>query len=261
MPVNYGGWGFPLRTRLTLIAGFLLLAASQSALPQEYLLPNAPGKAELTGACESCHGIKTILKYKRSPRQWNEIVEEMIKEGASINDDQKKAIIAYLDAHLGQANDYIPQPPLLRGPGPGLTLALEAAETARNACRAKGLHTTTLVVDSAGTTVVLLTDDGVTPNTQLAAASKAATVLKYKESSGAVMKRMNSDPELVAETKDDPAVGEVLRGGLPITAKGELLGAIAVAGAQGPEDTDERCAQAGLDRIRTDLERTASGLR
>src|SRR5580698_3680138 len=101
-----------------------LLVAGQSALAQEYLLPDAPGKTEITGACESCHGIMETLKHKRSPRQWDEVIRQMIADGADVNEDQRKSILAYLDAYRSQPNDYVPEPPPLQGVGPGLSLAL-----------------------------------------------------------------------------------------------------------------------------------------
>jgi len=68
------------------------------------------------------------------------------------------------------------------------------------------------------------------------------------------MERLNSNPALAAQLKNDPEIGEVRQGGLPISIKGELIGAIAVAGAFGPANTDEICAQAGLDRIAAKLQ-------
>ncbi len=40
----------------------------------------------------------------------------------------------------------------------------------------------------------------------------------------------------------------VLRGGLPISSAGEVIGAIGVGGAPGG-DLDEACAKAGVDEI------------
>ena len=245
----------PLRTRLALVLSVLsLLAAPTDVLAQNYLLPNAPGKAEVVGACESCHGVMTIVHAgKRSPRQWDNIMQEMARQGMAITDDQGKSIVSFLNTYFGQAMDFV-RPPEPRAPGPGMDLALEAAETAEKACQANGRQVTTLVVDSAGTTIVLLTGNGISPITQAVAATKVATVLKFKKPSGVVMRHLNGDPALVAEIKSDPEIGEVLPGGLPITVNGdEIIGAIAVSGALGRADTDEVCARAGLERIASRL--------
>lgn len=230
-----------------------MLTAAKGALAQDYLLPNAPGKTVVIGACETCHGVMTVVTHKRSPHQWDQVIRQMIGIGASISEDQKKSVTAYLNTYFGQSKDYVPQPAPLRGPGPGILLALEAATTAQEFCRTEGHQVTTLVVDSVGTPIVLLMGDGVSTITQAIAATKTATVLRFKQSSGVVMKRLDSDPVLVALTKNDPEIGEVRQGGLPIVRRGELVGAIAVAGAFGPADTDEKCAQAGLDRIASRL--------
>lgn len=243
-----------MRIHLALVVGALApLAVSTGVLAQDYLLPNAPGKKELAGACESCHGIETIARHKRSPHQWDEMVQLMIQRGAPVTDAQKQVMLTYLKTYFAQDSDYIPQPAPFRGRGPGLALALEAAETAQKACADKGLKSTALVVDSLGNTIVLLTGDGMQPINGAIAATKTAAVLKFKEPSGVTMRRMNSDPELVEEVRHDPAIGQVLQGGLPITVKGELVGAIALSGAYGPADTDEKCAQAGLDKIASRL--------
>jgi uncharacterized protein GlcG (DUF336 family) len=243
-----------LRIHLALVlAALALLAAPKGASAQDYLLPNAPGKKELTDGCEFCHGIEAIARHKRSPKQWDDVVQLMIQRGASVTDEQKQVMLTYLKTYFAQDADYVPQPAPFRGRGPTLALALEAAETAQKACQDKGLKTTTLVVDSLGNTIVLLTGDGMQPINGAIAATKAAAVLKFKEPSGVTMKRMDSEPELVEEVRHDPAIGQVLQGGLPITANGELIGAIAVSGARGPADTDEKCAKAGLAKVASRL--------
>jgi len=235
-----------LRNKLTAIAKYLaMLSVSTSVFAQDYLLPNAPGKKELTTSCEICHGIEAIAKHRRSAHQWDDMVNLMIQRGAPVTDEQKEVMLTYLKTYFVQDRDYVPIPPPYRGRSPGLALALEAAETAQK--------TTALVVDVLGNPIVLLTGDGMQPMNAAIDATKVAAVLKYKEPSGVTMKRMDSDPELVEEVRDDPAIGQVLQGGLPIVANGELIGAIALSGAQGPADTDEKCAKAGLDKIASRL--------
>jgi uncharacterized protein GlcG (DUF336 family) len=250
----------PLRTRLALFLVLSLLAARTVVFAQNYLLPNAPGKAELIGACESCHGVMTIVHAgKRSPRQWDDIMREMARQGMAITDDQGKTIVSYLNSYFGQTMDFFraPEP---RARGPALDLALEAAEAAEKACQADGRQVTTLVVDSAGTPIVLLTGNGISPITQAVAATEVATVLKFKQPSGVVMRHLNDDPALAAEVKNDPKIGEVLPGGLPITVNGnEIIGAIAVSGALGQADKDEVCARAGLERIASRLRQWSGG--
>jgi uncharacterized protein GlcG (DUF336 family) len=248
---------------MSVVGVLSLIAAPTGVLAQHDLLPDAPQKAEVAAACESCHGIITVVEHKRSPQQWDDIMQEMTQQGMVINDDQQKSILSYLNAYFGQAQKFVPRPSPIRGVGPGWALALEAAETAQKACRLPGGRGPTVrVVDSAGTTIVLLTGDGVSPITLLNSAVKAATVLRFKEPSGVVMNRLDDDPVLADEIRSDPSIGIVLQGGVPIFVNGdELIGAIAVSGAVGPADQDEICARAGLERIRPGLERIALRLR
>ena len=253
-------------TRLTSVSVAAILslpAAPTGVLVQDYLLPDAPQKPAVAAACESCHGITTVIEHKRSPRQWDDVMREMAQQGMVINDDQRRSIVFYLNAYFGQAKEFVPRPSPIRGVGPGWVLALEAAETAQKACRLPGGRGPTVrVVDSAGTTIVLLTGDGVSPITLPNSAVKAATVLRFKEPSGEVMKRLDEDPVLADEIRSDPSIGLVLQGGVPIFVNGDvLIGAIAVSGAFGRADQDEICARAGLDKIRSGLERIASRLR
>ena len=238
-----------MKNAITCIAAVFALSAT-SALAQDYMMPNAPGKAAVTGACESCHGIMTVIGHgKRAPHQWDEIVHQMISRGAPIRDADAKTIIAYLSTAYGQANDYVPSPPPVAPPSPGLALALEAAETAQHTCEANGYKKVgTLVVDSQGNTVVWLAGDNSFLNTNVVS-GKTAAVLRYKTTSGEVMKRLDSDPALLAEIKADPKIKEVRQGGIPIYRGGQIIGAIAVSGDTGPTDKDEVCARAGVAKI------------
>jgi uncharacterized protein GlcG (DUF336 family) len=141
-----------------------------------------------------------------------------------------------------------PAPPPPRAKGPALALAVEAAQTAVATCLGNGYKVTALIVDSGGATVVLLSGDGAAERTQAIAATKVATVLKYKVPSGDIADKAKTDPALDAEVKADPKIGTARRGGLQILAGGELLGAFAVSGAPGG-DKDEVCTKAGLDRV------------
>ena len=192
------------------------------AFAQDYMLPNAPGKAAVMAACESCHGIMTVIGHgKRAPHQWDEIVHQMIGRGAPIKDADAKTIIAYLSTAYGQANDYVPAPPPVAPPSPGLALALEAAETAQHTCEANGYKKVgTLVVDIQGNTVVWLAGDNSFLNTAVVS-GKTAAVLRYKTTSGDVMKRLDSDPALLAAVK--LSLGDRITKAMPAAVMGKDL--------------------------------------
>jgi uncharacterized protein GlcG (DUF336 family) len=145
-----------------------------------------------------------------------------------------------------------PPPPPPRAKGPALALAVEAAQTAVAACLANTYKVTALIVDSGGAPVVLLSGDGVAVRTQDIAASKIATVMKYKMPSGDIADKVKTDPALAAEVKADPKIGTARRGALPILVGGEMIGAFAVSGAPGGEK-DEACVKAGLDKVASRL--------
>ena len=136
--------------------------------------------------------------------------------------------------------------------GPPLALALEAVQTAETACHAKGFKVTALIVDLHGALIALLSGDGASYKTPDFAGYKAATVLKFRVASRVISDRADNDPALAAELKADPKINAAHIGGLPITAGGQMIGAIAVSGAPGGEN-DEACAKAGLDRIASRL--------
>jgi uncharacterized protein GlcG (DUF336 family) len=142
-----------------------------------------------------------------------------------------------------------PAPPPPRAKGPALDLAVEAAQIAVATCLANGYKTTVLVSDSVGIPVALLSADGVNARTQDIAASKIATVIRYKVASGVIADRVAKEPALAEETKADPKIkGFAWRGALPLMAGGEQIGAIAVSGAPGGEK-DEACAQPAIAKI------------
>jgi len=138
-----------------------------------------------------------------------------------------------------------------RARGPGLSLAVEAAQTAVARCNANGYQVTVLIVDSAGVPVVLLSE-GAPERTQTIAGRKAAASIRYNGSSGDITERAKTDAALAAEIKADPKIGVAGQGALLLTAHGETVGAIAVSGAPGGEK-DEACAQAAIDKVKDRL--------
>lgn len=138
-----------------------------------------------------------------------------------------------------------PNPPPPRARGPALTPAVQAAQAAVAACAANGYKVTALIVDSAGEPVVLLSGDGAALRTQAIAATKIATVMKYKTASGDIADKAKTDPKLDAEVKADPKIGMARHGAVPLMSGGEMIGAFAVSGAPGG-DKDEACIKAAL---------------
>jgi uncharacterized protein GlcG (DUF336 family) len=138
-----------------------------------------------------------------------------------------------------QAEGTAPRPD--RGPGIPVALAIEAAVTSNATCKANGTIVTTVVTDSEGTPIVVISDDGAKAITQRIAQGKAMIALKTKGP---------SDPAV--SSKADPAImaslGVARPGGLPLMAGGNVIGAIAASGSPSGQ-ADEVCVRAGIAKI------------
>ena len=66
-------------------------------------LPEGPGRAVLLENCTACHGAEQITAQRRSSDEWEQVVNRMIGNGASLTDDQYKEVVAYLGTYLGKA--------------------------------------------------------------------------------------------------------------------------------------------------------------
>lgn len=130
-------------------------------------------------------------------------------------------------------------------------LSYEAAKliaaTAVEACLAKGFHVSAVVVDRDGETVALLRGDGAGPHTVENARRKAYTANSFKTETSAYAKRYADNDPLVHQQVTLPSV-IAIAGGLPIRSGEEIVGGAGVSGS--PNNNDEPCAQAGLDRAK-----------
>lgn len=150
------------------------------------------------------------------------------------------ALIALLAAAPASAQEVINVKRL------SLDMATKAAQGAIAACREKGIQIGVTVVDRDGTVQVTLRDTIAAPITAPISEMKAFTAVNF-----------NAQTSALAARADSP-VGRIdglvmSAGGIPIQAAGALLAGIGVSGAPDGE-TDEECAQAGVDKIQSDLE-------
>ena len=149
-----------------------------------------------------------------------------------------------------------PLPPsqsMIAAPGPSFALALEAAQTALDTCKARGASVSVAVVDSAGVLKVLLAADGAFAKGVVTSVGKAVTAKDFGMPISELAVRIGIDPVLAAKVKANPnyLVG---KGGLPLKAGEAVIGGLGVGGVTSANIvTDEECAQAGLDRIKARL--------
>ena len=129
-------------------------------------------------------------------------------------------------------------------------LSLETANRvalgAIEACRKEGIQIGVTVVDRDGTVQAVMRDTIAAQITVPISRMKAFTAVNFNAATSALTSRADSPIGRI-----DGLV--MSAGGLPIQAGGQLLGGVGVSGAPSGE-TDERCAQAGVDQVMDDLE-------
>lgn len=128
--------------------------------------------------------------------------------------------------------------------------ALKLARATLDACRKEGFQVAVAVADRAGVTQVMLRDRFAGPHTVDVAINKAWTAVSFRQDTlsfaKATAEPQHSGPRNFARVV---AVG----GGVPVESAGNILGAVGVSGAPGGE-ADDRCARAGLEAIKDDLD-------
>jgi uncharacterized protein GlcG (DUF336 family) len=126
-----------------------------------------------------------------------------------------------------------------------LLLARDIAIAAIEQCRKDGFRVVVTVVDRGGRIKAVLRDDGTGPHAIEASQRKAYTAAVFRVSTAVFAERV-SNPAAAPLTQLKDVIA--LRGGLPIKAGDEVIGAIGVGGAPSG-DKDEACAQAGLQKV------------
>ena len=122
------------------------------------------------------------------------------------------------------------------------TMAMAAVE----ACREQGINVGVTVVDRNGIPQVMLRDTLAAHLTIEISKRKAYTAANFNAATSTLEDRANT-----AVGRFDDLI--MSAGGLPINVGGFIYGGIGVSGAPSGE-TDEVCAQAGLDAVADDLE-------
>jgi hypothetical protein len=77
---------------------FIILAVpvmSQSALP------DGEGSDIVDDVCTMCHDLTNIIDSKRSAEQWRFVVNQMVMQGAPLQDYEVDTIVDYLSNNFG----------------------------------------------------------------------------------------------------------------------------------------------------------------
>jgi uncharacterized protein GlcG (DUF336 family) len=128
-------------------------------------------------------------------------------------------------------------------------IAVTIATTAMADCKAKGYKVSAVVVGRVGEVIAHIRGDGTGPHTMENAFKKAFTARTFRIASGEMEKRLKDNPQMGAQYLTGFTTA---RGGLPIKAGDDVIGAAAVSGAPGGEK-DEACVQTGLDKVKDQL--------
>jgi competence protein ComEA len=79
----------------------ILLLGGAAALAHQDSLPEGEGKAVVEVACTSrCHGANVVQRARRTPAQWQGVLDLMIDRGALVKDEDYDAILVYLAKQL-----------------------------------------------------------------------------------------------------------------------------------------------------------------
>jgi len=128
--------------------------------------------------------------------------------------------------------------------------AIEAATAALKRCRQDGYQVAVTVLDQAGRTKAVVSDDRGRLHTVEHSLRKAYTALTYRTSSAEYGQRVAATPTAAGTLHLEKIT--TAAGGLPIRAGNDVVGAIGVSGSPGG-DKDEVCAKAGIDKIAAGL--------
>jgi glucose dehydrogenase len=80
----------------------LCFAQSSSAPASD--LKEAAGKAAVERMCTPCHGLSVVTATRRSKSEWQDVVANMIRRGASGSNEETAQVIQYLATHFGEAS-------------------------------------------------------------------------------------------------------------------------------------------------------------
>lgn len=129
-----------------------------------------------------------------------------------------------------------------------MDMALKLAKASIDACRKENVNVAVTVIDRGGHPQVVLRDTLTMDLALPISKQKAYTALSFNAPTSQLEGRF---PGNYSVPKLDSVI--VAAGGLPITAGGSIVGGVGVSGAPSGV-TDEKCAQAGIDAIKFELE-------
>src|ERR1019366_229839 len=127
--------------------------------------------------------------------------------------------------------------------------ALAIATGALEACKARGYATGAVVLDRGGNVLISLRGDNAGLHTVENARRKAYTALTFKMTTSKFIEEMKTRPVRREQTNLPGVIA--IDGGVPIKVGNDVIGGVGLSGSPG---VDEECVNAGLEKVKQDLQ-------
>jgi uncharacterized protein GlcG (DUF336 family) len=127
--------------------------------------------------------------------------------------------------------------------------ALAIATGALEACKARGYATGVVVLDRGGNVLISLRGDNAGLHTIENARRKAYTALTFKITTSKFIEEMKTRPVRREQTNLPGVIA--IDGGVPIKVGNDVIGGVGLSGSPG---VDEECVNAGLEKVKQDLQ-------
>jgi mono/diheme cytochrome c family protein len=85
--------------RILLLALFFTVCVA--ATKPKPVAQKSAGELLVTQKCVSCHAVKIVTAKRRSPIDWEAMLDKMVDRGAPVSDAEYDVILAYLSAKYG----------------------------------------------------------------------------------------------------------------------------------------------------------------
>ncbi len=76
-------------------------SAQEQAEDKGKSLPEGKGKDYVSTICQQCHGLEAITGSPRSLEDWRNVVNDMVSNGAALQDDEMEIVSQYLAKNFG----------------------------------------------------------------------------------------------------------------------------------------------------------------
>jgi hypothetical protein len=93
--------------RAAVLGATILVGLRCAAVRADDTAPQDASSADRAAAtfnrvCGDCHDLQTVTASRRERAQWEDVIVEMIAEGARVTDDEFAVVLSYLVKHHGR---------------------------------------------------------------------------------------------------------------------------------------------------------------